>query len=56
MIDNKLLQIMLIASCVLLLVAIAMTWADIARYGGAAPAVAAAPARTGPAEPAEPTG
>jgi len=53
MIDNKLLQVALISSCVLLVIAIAMTWADITRYGGAdqgAGARAVPAAQSAPAE------
>jgi len=54
MIDNRLLQVMLIASCVLLLVAIAVTVADITRYGDTSgPAARPAPVATPPAAAAD---
>ncbi len=47
--DQKLLQGMLLAACLCLVVALTMTWVDIAAYGKyrtmAAPAVGALPSR-----------
>ncbi len=48
--DNKLVQYMLIGACILLLIAIVMTWADILRHGSPDSAVS----RSAPAPPALP--